>query len=61
MITDKYKCRNFNKCGNMIVFTERDNEFFVQKGWVDEDGRVQKPKYCKPCRLERKGKPKYNG
>jgi CxxC-x17-CxxC domain-containing protein len=35
-------------CGETFVFTERDQEFFAQKGF-------QEPKRCPACRRARKG------
>lgn len=34
-------------CGAEFMFTDRDHEFYAQKGYV-------KPKYCRPHREERK-------
>jgi hypothetical protein len=34
-------------CNQAFPFTERDQEFFKQKGWGE-------PKRCKPCRIKRK-------
>lgn len=36
-------------CGQEFVFTERDQEFFAEKGFVD-------PKRCKPCRDKKKAR-----
>lgn len=55
--TDKesYPCRR-KDCKNIIVFGLRDEEFYRQKNWIDDDGKVIKPKLCKFCREERKKK-----
>ena len=44
MPTEVLKCVD---CGNDFEFTERDQEFFQQKGFTP-------PKRCKPCRQVRK-------
>lgn len=53
-ILDKYECKNYDTCHNLIYFTEKDQEYYLQKGWTYPDGSVVKPKYCKPCRVQRK-------
>lgn len=53
-VLDKYNCRNYSQCGNEITFTEKDNEYYIQRGWVHANGSPVKPKECKPCRIKRK-------
>lgn len=57
---EKYNCRNFDDCKGVIVFTERDKDYYIQRGFVNPDGSISKPRYCKPCRVKRKSqKAKY--
>lgn len=51
---EQYNCRNFKDCNGIIKFTEKDKEYFIQRGWVNPDGSPTKPAYCKPCRNKRK-------
>jgi len=41
-------------CSQPFVFTERDQQFFAQKGFTD-------PKRCKPCRDVKKQAKKSQG
>jgi hypothetical protein len=52
-IITSYKCIN-PTCSNIIVFRERDREFFIKQGWVNSRGEVNMPKRCRSCRLEYK-------
>lgn len=49
-----YPCVNFERCGNKIPFSDRDEEFYISQGWTNPDGSVKKPKRCRACRDERK-------
>ncbi len=37
------------ECGQSFVFTAGEQEFYAQKGFMNE------PKRCKPCKAQRKG------
>jgi hypothetical protein len=50
---EKYPCATPG-CNNFVYFSERDEKFYREKGWVDEKGNVIKPKRCKACRERRK-------
>jgi hypothetical protein len=50
---ERYLC-NVPGCKEYIIFGERDQEFYIQNGWVDEAGNINKPKKCKMHRAEAK-------
>jgi len=40
-------------CGDVFMFTARDQEFYAEKGFAD-------PKRCKPCRQRKKEQHMYD-
>ena len=52
MNVDKYPC--INNCGNFVIFTSKDEAFFIKMGFVNEQGKVNKPKLCRSCKLKQK-------
>lgn len=41
-------------CGSEFIFTEGEQEFYKEKGFVDENGEINKPVRCAKCRSQRR-------
>lgn len=41
-------------CNNMVVFTNIDEDYYREKGFLKPNGQVSRPSRCKPCRIRRK-------
>jgi hypothetical protein len=50
MDVEKYPC--VKGCGNFVIFTSKDRDFFIKMGFVNEKGEVNKPKLCKSCKAK---------
>lgn len=45
------KCK---ECGKEFTFTANEQQFYLERGFVDADGKVNEPVRCKDCRDAKK-------
>lgn len=49
---EEYKCINYDRCGGMVFFSDKEKEFFASKGF-------DKPKRCKKCLQEKRSQERH--